>query len=71
MKTLHPFLLTVQDFRQESSQKTQGCEAESEEAEVPPVHSSGPEGRQISTAHGLRLRPTPAAAAALFAAANS
>ena len=61
---------TVQDVRQEPSQEAQRCEAKGEEAQVPPVHSSGPEGREVSSAHGLGLRPTPPAAAALPAAAD-
>lgn len=71
LSTVAPSLFpTGQDIGQEPTQEAQRCEAQGEEAQVPPVHSSGPEGREVSSTHGLGLRPPPAAAAALPTAAD-
>src|SRR4029434_6997905 len=63
------FLLTTakpaQDARgQEPQQEEQGGQAARQEAQVPPVHSPGPEAGAQRGAHGLGLRPAPPAAAA-------
>lgn len=61
----------VQNVRQEPPQKAQRYQAQSEEAQVPPVHPTRPEGRKISTStNGLRLRTAPSTTATLPAAAD-
>ena len=64
------FAVQVLERQQEPPQKAEGSQAKGEEAQIPPVHPPGPEGGEVPSAHGLRLRPAAAAAAALPAAAD-
>lgn len=55
---------------EEPQQEGQGAEAQGEKAQIPPVRSSRPETGGQRGAHGLLVRPTAAAAAAVPPAAD-
>lgn len=57
-------------LREEPQQEEQGVKVEGEEAQIPPVCSSGPEAGAQRGTHGLVVRSTAAAAAAVPPAAD-